>query len=298
MELHTLGVDGGYTQKDVQEVARCFTGWTILPPPAAATFIFRPWSHDRGEKVVLGTRIPAGGGLEDGLRVLDLLARHPSTARFIARKLCQRFVTDDPPVALLERIAGVFTRTDGDIREVVRAILASPEFYSPKYYRAKIKSPLELVASALRAAGATTNGAQPLIQWVARLGEPLYLCQPPTGYAEESSRWINTGALLERMNFALALAQNRIQGTRVEVSRFLPAEAFANQDEALNRLLALLIHSDVAAETRAVLSREFAGSRGKVEPARFDDRAMPQNAEPLLSKLTALILGSREFQVK
>jgi uncharacterized protein (DUF1800 family) len=297
MELHTLGVDGGYTQQDVVEVARAFTGWTIAPQPNV-TFIFRPWSHDRGEKTVLGQGIPAGGGIEDGLRVLDLLARHPSTARFIARKLCQRFVADDPPATLVERVAGVFTKTEGDIREVVRAILTAPEFYSPQYYRAKIKSPLEVVASALRATGATTDGAQPLVQWVARLGEPLYLHQAPTGYSEESAHWINTGTLLERMNFAVALAQNRIGGTRVDVGRFLSAEMLSREDEMLNRLLALCVHSDVAAETRAVLSREVTAARGQLVPVRFDDRAARQNAAPLLGRLTALILGSREFQVK
>jgi uncharacterized protein (DUF1800 family) len=297
MELHTLGVDGGYTQKDVTEVARCFTGWTIVPQPNTS-FVFRPRLHDRGEKIVLGTRIPAGGGIEDGLRVIDLLARHPATARFISRKLCQRFVADDPPAALVDRMASVFTKTDGDIRQVVRAILTSPEFYSQAYYRNKIKSPLEVVASAARATGASTDAAQPLLQWITRLGEPLYQQVPPTGYSEESARWINTGTLLERMNFAVAFAQNRINGTRVDVSRFLPAEALTNQDEAINRLLALIVHSDVAAETRAVLSRELSSSRSQVVPANFDDRAARQQTEQMLGKLTALIIGSREFQVK
>ncbi|MEK7833023.1 MAG: DUF1800 domain-containing protein, partial [Acidobacteriota bacterium] len=190
MELHTLGVDGGYTQKDVQEVARCLTGWTVGQQPNQM-FIFRPRSHDKGEKLVLGKRIAAGGGIEDGLRVLDLLAKHPSTAKFISFKLAQRFVADEPPASLVERAAEVFTKTDGDIRQVVRAILTSPEFYSAKYYRNKIKSPLELAASAIRATGAATDAAAPLVQTVARMGEPLYQCQPPTGYSEDSSRWLS-----------------------------------------------------------------------------------------------------------
>ncbi|MGH9937636.1 MAG: DUF1800 family protein, partial [Blastocatellia bacterium] len=181
MELHTLGVDGGYTQEDVIALARCFTGWTI-GPRGNMGFAFRPRAHDKGEKVLLGARIAPGGGIEDGLRALDILAKHPSTARFISRKLCQRFVADEPPQSLVDTAAEVFTRTGGDIREVVRAILTSPEFYSPRHYRNKIKSPLEVVASAIRATGASTDGAQPLIQTVARMGEPLYLCQPPTGY--------------------------------------------------------------------------------------------------------------------
>jgi uncharacterized protein (DUF1800 family) len=297
MELHTLGVDGGYSQKDVQEVARCFTGWSIGQQPNPM-FIFRPRIHDRGEKVVLGMRIPAGGGIEDGMRVLDLLSRHPATARFIALKLCQRFVADGPPAPLVERVAMVFTQTEGDIREVVRAILTAPEFYSPTYYRAKIKSPLEVAASALRVTGAATDGAQPLIQWVARMGEPLYLQQPPTGYSEESARWISTATLLERMNFALALTQNRINGTRLDAKRLLDPASLAAGDEALNRLLALLVSSEVSAETRQQLSRVLTEAQNKVVPAKYDDRAAKQQADQLLGNLTALILGSREFQLK
>ncbi|HKS42834.1 MAG TPA: DUF1800 domain-containing protein [Blastocatellia bacterium] len=150
MELHTLGVDGGYTQKDVQEVARCLTGWTIDRPFQGGGFIFRPWMHDAGSKTVLGVSLPAGGGISDGVRVIEILSRHPSTARFISKKLCERFIADDPPRQLIERVAQVFLKTDGDIREVLRAILTSPEFYSAAVFRAKLKSPLELAASAIR----------------------------------------------------------------------------------------------------------------------------------------------------
>jgi uncharacterized protein (DUF1800 family) len=296
MELHTLGVDGGYTQKDVIEVARCFTGWTIGPQGNRA-FTFRPRIHDRGEKTALGTRIAPGGGIEDGLRALDILSKHPSTAKFVSRKLCQRFVADEPPAALVERVAARFTETGGDIREAVRAILTSQEFFSPKHYRNKIKSPLELVASMIRATGASTNGAGPLIQAVARMGEPLYLCQPPTGYGENSAEWLSSATLLERMNFAVALTGNRINGSHVEVSRFTPPEAMNDSDRIIGRLLAVLVHSDVSPETRENLARVLSETRAKTTPTKFDGRAPQKNFE-MTTALTELILGSREFQVK
>ncbi len=190
MELHTLGVDGGYTQKDVQEVARCFTGWTIFQPRGggaaasalmgrdardnAGKFIFRPGVHDNGEKIVLGHKIPAGGGLRDGLMVLDIVAHHPATAKFIAAKLVRRFVSDEPPPALVDRVAQTFLKTDGDIREVLKAIFFSPEFNSTEAYRAKIKRPFELAISAVRTLGAETNGGPQFHQWIARMGQPLY----------------------------------------------------------------------------------------------------------------------------
>lgn len=296
MELHTLGVDGGYTQKDVIEVARCFTGWTIGPRGNMA-FTFRPRIHDRGEKIVLGTRIAPGGGIEDGLRALDTLSKHPSTAKFISRKLCQRFVADEPPAALVDRVAARFNETNGDIREVVRAILTSPEFFSPKHYRNKIKSPLDLVASMIRATGASTNGAAPLIQAVARMGAPLYLCQPPTGYDENSAEWLSSATLLERMNFAVALTGNRINGARVDVSRFAPSGATNDPDRIIDQLVAALVHSDVSPETRENLTRVLGETRAKTSPAKFDSRA-PQKNNEMVVGLVALILGSREFQVK
>jgi uncharacterized protein (DUF1800 family) len=293
MELHTLGVDGGYTQTDVREVARCFTGWTVGQQPNQL-FLFRPRSHDKGEKLVLGKRIAAGGGIEDGLRILDLLAKHPSTAKFISFKLAQRFVADEPPTSLVERAAEIFTKTDGDIRQVVRAILTSPEFYSPKFYRNKIKSPLELAASAIRATGAATDGASPLVQTIARMGEPLYQCQPPTGYSEDSSRWLSNATLLERMNFALALVGNRINGTRVEVGRFVAAETAKDQKRLLDGLLAAFIHSEVSKETRDNLTKVLNDQRAKMTPAKVDDR----RTNELIGSVAALVLGSREFQVK
>jgi uncharacterized protein (DUF1800 family) len=206
MELHTLGVDGGYTQKDVTEVARAFTGWTIERPRQGGGFMFQPRIHDPGPKVVLGQTIRAGGGESDGERVLDILAAHPSTARFIATKLARRFVSDTPPNALVDRAAKRFHDTHGDLREVTRTILLSPEFMAADAVNAKAKTPFEFVVSALR----TTNGAVPdtpaLVRAMQQLGMPLYQCQPPTGYKDTADAWINTGALVERMNFATRIA--------------------------------------------------------------------------------------------
>jgi uncharacterized protein (DUF1800 family) len=206
LELHTLGVDGGYTQKDVTEVARAFTGWTIEPARQGGGFVFRPQLHDPGAKMVLGHAIKAGGGQSDGEQVLDILAAHPSTARFIAAKLARRFVSDDPPPALVDRAADRFRRTGGDLREVVRTILLSPEFQSADLYRAKAKSPFEFVVSALRAAGTDVDDPRPLVRMLQEMGMPLYQCQPPTGYKDTADAWINTGALVSRMNAAVRLA--------------------------------------------------------------------------------------------
>jgi uncharacterized protein (DUF1800 family) len=216
MELHTLGVDGGYTQKDVTEVARAFTGWTIENPrQGGGSFRFEPRIHDEGAKVVLGHTIKAGGGERDGEEVLDLLAKHPSTARFIATKLVRRFVSDNPPTALVERAAARFRDTDGDIHAVMQTILTSPEFLAPGAYRAKVKTPFEFVASALRATGAEVEDALPLVRTMQQLGMPLYMCQPPTGYKDSADAWVNTGALVNRMNFALTLASNKVRGITV-----------------------------------------------------------------------------------
>ena len=215
MELHTLGVDGGYTQKDVTEVARCFTGWTIRRPRGQPEFLFDARAHDRGEKVVLGTRIPAGG-MEDGVKVIDLLSRHPSTARFIATKLARRFVSDDPPASLVDQTAKAFRESDGDIKETVRAIVQAPEFFAPEAVQAKIKKPLEFVASALRAGEAETNASPALLRSLVRMGEPLFLAQPPTGFPDTASTWVSPDMLLTRINFVLDLTANRIAGTRVK----------------------------------------------------------------------------------
>lgn len=271
MELHTLGVDGGYTQKDVQEVARCFTGWTIIDPRGyaglsglmsqdrAGTFYFNPRTHDDGEKTVLGHKIPAGGGMNDGMMVLDILAHHPSTAKFVATKLARKFVMDEPTPELVNRVAAAFTKSDGDIRETLRAIFSSPEFNAPANYRAKIKTPFELTVSAVRALGGETNAAPALHQWIARMGEPLYQYQAPTGYPDTAERWVNTGALLERINFALALVSNRIPGTRVDLSRFAtPAQnGVTDKSRAVDAFAGVILQGDISPATKASLMKQL-----------------------------------------
>lgn len=345
MELHTLGVDGGYTQKDVQEVARCFTGWTIFQPrgggaaavalmgrdarESAGKFIFRPFVHDNGEKIVLGHKIPAGGGIKDGLMVLDIVAHHPSTAKFIATKLVRRFVSDNPPPALVDRVAQTFIKTDGEIREVLKAIFFSPEFNSADAYRAKVKRPFELAVSAVRTLGADTNGGPQFHQWIARMGQPLYGFQTPNGYSDVAENWVNTGALLERMNFALALASNRIPGTRVDLSRFVGdmSSKSIDKEKLLDRFVTLIVGGEISPKTRETLLKqlndqvtlpvmpraqvaangappnpfETAFQRGNLNPgggggqqqiARVDAASI----ENPLVKIAGLILGSPEFQ--
>jgi uncharacterized protein (DUF1800 family) len=218
MELHTLGVDGGYTQQDVVEVARAFTGWTIDRPRQGGEFRFDSRMHDPGEKRVLGHTIKAGGE-KDGEQVLDILARHPSTAKFISTKLARRFVSDEPPQALVDRAATRFLDTDGDLREVVRTIIESPEFFSPDARAAKVKTPFEFVVSALRAGSAEIQSAHGLTRALQQLGMPLYMAQPPTGYANTADAWVNTGGLVNRMNFAVALADERVPGVRLDASK-------------------------------------------------------------------------------
>jgi uncharacterized protein (DUF1800 family) len=265
MELHTLGVDGGYTQKDVQEIARAFTGWTIANPRQGGGFRFEPRMHDDGEKLVLGHRIKAGGGQKDGEQVLDILAAHPSTARFIATKLARRFVADDPPAALVDRAAARFRETGGDIREVVRTIVTSAEFFAPAAYRAKVKTPFEFVASAVRATSAEASDAQLLVQTLRTLGMPLYGCQPPTGYADRADAWVNTGALLNRMNFAVSLTGGQMRGVRTSPVGTLEAA----RDTFVDQVLA----GDLSAATRSTVAKAT---------------ETPQ--------VVALLVGSPEFQ--
>jgi uncharacterized protein (DUF1800 family) len=240
MELHTLGVDGGYTQRDIIEVARCFTGWTLganrdgfVAFGGGATsgdFAYKDEMHDKGEKTVLGVTIPAGGGKEDGEKVLDILARHPSTARFISRELAERFVADDPPPALVERMAATFQSTGGDIRAVLTTLFHSREFSSEGAYRSKLKTPLEFVVSAARAAGAHVEDAMPLVTEISSLGQPLYRKVEPTGYSNLGSKWVSAASLVERMNFVLQLSQNRISGVKVNLDKLSPVpESAARQ---------------------------------------------------------------------
>jgi uncharacterized protein (DUF1800 family) len=352
MELHTLGVDGGYTQKDVQEVARCFTGWTIIAPRGAGaaaqavlngpggemlrrqagSFLFRPGVHDNGEKIVLGQKIPVGGGVKDGLMVLDILAHHPATAKFIATKLVRHFVSDTPPPALVDRVAQTYLRTDGDIREMLRTIFGSPEFNSSEAYRAKIKRPFELAVSAVRTFGAETNGGPQLHQWIARMGQPLYGFQTPNGYSDVAEDWVNTGALLERMNFALALASNRIPGTRVNLAGFVGDVSnggSVSKEKLLDRFVTLIVGGELSPRTRESLLKQLGDQisvpvmppaqttsakppenpfetgfqRGNLNPGGGPQQQQQQLARmnppaidnPLI-KLAGLIVGSPEFQ--
>ncbi len=328
MELHTLGVEGGYTQKDVQEVARAFTGWTIYAPRGAGlydgdgednragTFFFNPRTHDPGEKTVLGVKIPAGGGIEDGRKVLDVLVAHPSTAKFIATKLARKFVSDTPDPALVRRVADAFQKSNGDIKTTLRAVFASPEFNSAGARRAKIKTPFELAASALRTLGAEVEARPPLVQWVARMGEPLYGYQAPTGYPDEASYWVNTGALLERLNFALALVSNRIPGARVDLSRFVGEEATSSravdQKAIVERFIAVALQGDVSPRSREVLMKQLtAQTDAPITATPDDEEAREKNVRearrerrrsgatvgnPEVARIAALVIGSPEFQ--
>ena len=336
MELHTLGVDGGYTQKDVQEVARCFTGWTLEHGyQGDASFVFKPWMHDGGAKTVLGVRIAAGGGFSDGLQVLDILSRHPSTARFVSRELCQRFVSDKPSDQLVDRISRVFLRTGGDIAEVLRAIFASPEFNSPNAFRSKIKSPFELAASALRAVDGETDGAPPIEAWITRAGEPLYRYQFPTGYGEDSSRWVNSGVFLNRLNFMVELANNRIKGTHYDPARFglLLKNSGVDQradnpgkgiEALIDTLSASIVHTRLSGESRRALMISFgetdvsgtAAMRGATPSNRDSNKEGPHLAltgtgshpevtprahnehspETRVTQVIELLLGTQEFQ--
>jgi uncharacterized protein (DUF1800 family) len=340
MELHTLGVDGGYTQKDVQEVARCFTGWTIFAPRGggaaamalmgagtrenAGKFYFNARMHDDGEKTVLGQKIPAGGGMKDGLRVLDILARHPSTAKFIATKLTRYFVEDNPSSTLVDRVAAQFSKSDGDIRETLKAIFFSPEFNSLEAYRAKVKRPFELAISAIRTLGAETNGGPQLHQWIARMGEPLYLYQTPNGYSDTAESWVNTGGLLERLNFGLTLASNRIPGTRVDLKRFAGDSTngqFVDNAGIMDRYLNLIVAGEISPKTRETLLKQLDHETGRpgqpvaVEQSSRTDNMMGTNGNDIqprqrrqqlaradanitdpVTRIVGLILGSPEFQ--
>lgn len=288
MELHTLGVDGGYTQEDIIQVARAFTGWTMRPR-SDAEFYFDARIHDPKPKVVLGKEI-AAAGVKEGEEILARLAAHPSTAKFISAKLARRLVSDTPPEALVARMAQTFTRTGGDIRAVVRTMIYSPEFWARDVYRAKIKKPFELIASAARALDADAQMPLPLVQWSSRIGEPLYLCQPPTGYSDKAEAWVNTGALLNRLNFALALAGNRLRGTRVDAQRLLGAGSAGDARKALERAIELFLAGQVSPQTRAVLEKQL--SDPQVTQATLDDRIERADA----GMIAGLVLGSPEFQ--
>ena len=348
MELHTLGVDGGYAQKDIVEVARAFTGWTIADPRgyrrAAAgmitgeedrrlarlqrqagvpddiesgQFYFNPNWHDNGEKLVLGQKVNEGG-LKDGMKVIDILVKHPSTAKFIARKLATKFVSDKPSEALVKRVADAFTKSNGDVKATLRAIFTDKEFFAPENYRAKIKTPFELAVSSIRALGGETNGGAPMVAMLNKLGEVPYGYQAPTGYPDTAEDWVNTGALLERLNFAVAVASNRIPGTRVDLKPF----AADGKAKVLDKAIAEILEGEISATTRSTLAKQIEQPLPEVKPgteaAEEDDEddagmmvAMPNmrqrrgnrqarllapTGNPEVFKVVSLVLGTPEFQ--
>ena len=220
MELHTLGVNGGYTQHDVTEVARVFTGWTLDQPGQGGGFIYRPRLHEPGDKIVLGHHIKDAGESE-GMEVLNLLASQPATARFISTELAQRFVSDNPPPTLIDAMSKTYLKSDGDIRQVLETMFHSREFWAPEAYRARVKTPFEFVVSSLRATQAEVTDPQPLLATLNKMGEQLYGCQPPTGYSTKSDVWVNSAALLDRMNFGLALTTNKLPGTTFDLAQLM-----------------------------------------------------------------------------
>jgi uncharacterized protein (DUF1800 family) len=253
MELHTLGVDGGYTQQDVIEVARALTGWTIARGAQGGGFAFRGEVHDASAKTILGQSFAANRGVEEGEAVLDLLASHPSTAKFIATKLARRFVSDTPPVALVARATATFRRTKGDIREVVRTIVTSPEFFASASYRAKVKSPFELVTSTMRAMHAPPDATPRASQLVSRLGQPIFGHQAPNGYPETGDAWMNTGAILNRINFGLAAASGRVPGIRLSTWPLTAQIATSSREDQVDAVIQELFGGAVSSDTRQVL---------------------------------------------
>jgi uncharacterized protein (DUF1800 family) len=287
MELHTMGVDGGYTQKDVIEVARCLSGWSIDRPQKGGGFIFRPRMHDWSAKEVLGHKIPAGRGVEDGMEVLHLLAHHPATAHFISLKLCRRFVADDPPPALVDRATQKFLKSDGDIRAVLKTILTSKEFYSQAAYRAKVKSPLELVASSVRALGAQTDASVPLLHMIATMGQPMFQYQAPAGFPDRAGTWINSGSLLMRINFATALVANRIPGTQIDFKQLDLGAPGARPEEVVEDLSKRLVGDPLRPETRKAILENLS-DEGLAEQRSPDP-------SPRIATVAGSILASPDF---
>ena len=289
MELHTLGVDGGYTQKDVTEVSRSFTGWTIRTPQQNPEFWFNDRLHDDKPKMVLGHKINAGG-MKDGEEVIDILSRDPHTAHHLSLEIARHFVSDNPPDALVERMSQTYLATDGDIRAVLHTMIYSPEFWSHDVYRAKIKTPLELVASAARAVNADVSVPLPMVQWTSRIGEPLYQCQPPTGYSDKAADWVNTGALLNRLNYSLTLAGGRMRGTNVDVAAALGTGASGDPQAVLDQAIASLLSGEVSPETRQTLEKRM--SDPQILQASLDDPVKQVNQ----GMVAGLVLGAPEFQ--
>ena len=292
MELHTLGVNGGYTQQDVTQVARVFTGWTIDEPRQGGGFVYKSRLHEPGEKVVLGHKIKEGGENE-GMQVLEILAHHPATAHFISTELARRFVSDDPPQSLLDAMSKTFLKTDGDIRAVLQTMLRSPEFWAPEAYRARVKTPFEFVVSSLRATQAEIADPQSLLATLNKMGMPLYGSQPPTGYSTKADVWVNSAALLDRMNFGLALATNKLPGTSFNLTQLLDGGPTADTDpyQVQLKLEQTLLSGDISRQTHQTIEERIVGPQAM---AQFEDPAHPTN----VNVIAGLLLGSPEFQRK
>lgn len=343
MELHTLGVDGGYTQSDVTQAARILTGWTVYPlsdqgPAAIAKkvlekmsdqelsqkgfiregdFLFTPNRHDPGQKVVLGHIFPAGGGYQEGVELLSLLAHHPSTAHFISKKLAIRFVSDNPPPSLIEKMAKTFLNKDGDIREVLITMVSAPEFWSPSALRQKTKSPFEYILSSIRSLNSKVNNPLALVNWSNRMGQQIYYYTAPTGFPDQGAYWINTGALLNRMNFGLALASGRVNGIKTDLlalNHFHEPESneaalvtYAsimmperNLDETVKRLSPLLSHPDLPNKIEAA-GNGFAANTtknpmGEIPPSPRSQQQNKDKNNNSLAQVVGIIIGSPEFQ--
>jgi uncharacterized protein (DUF1800 family) len=303
LELHTLGVDGGYSQQDVINAARALTGWTMRTP-ASGEFFFNPVFHDAGEKTVLGHRLAAGRGIEDGEELLDIVARHPATAHYIAFKLARRFVSDTPPGALVDRAAATFTKTDGDIAAVMRTIIGSPEFWSSRAYRSKVKSPFEVVVSALRAVDAQGDATPQTANMIATLGQPVYGHQAPNGWPETGDQWMNTGAILNRINFGIALAANRVPGASAFGWSGAAELRTAPLEQQVDGVARALLGGEISPDTRRIL---LSGENPFLKTAPPADATMAAGNAPVrpaqrlpqltgLAQIVGLALGSPEFQ--
>jgi uncharacterized protein (DUF1800 family) len=289
MELHTLGVDGGYTQKDVTELAKVLTGWSIEQPQLGGSFRFNERAHEPGAKYILGHKIGEHGEKE-GEEMLDILAHHPATAKFISRKLAMRFVSDNPPQSLVDRMAETFMKKDGDTREVLRTLFHSPEFWAADAYRAKLKTPFEFVASAARVSGADIQNALPLVATLNRMGMPLYAMQPPTGYSMKAEAWVNSSALLNRMNFALQLGSGKLPGTSLDPQVLIHGPAPEDSVAALSALEQSILAGDVSAQTHAVMQKQL--NDPQISQRKLDD----MDKKPNYGAIAGLIMGSPEFQ--
>ena len=344
MELHTLGVDNGYKQADIIEVAKCFTGWTIADPQGyrrvaaldiqgkdnrqlerlqrmpgvpddldSGEFFFNPQWHEGGAKYVMGQKIDAGG-MKDGLAVIDMLVDSPYTAKFIAKKLAVRFVSDNPSDALVQRVADAFHSSHGDIKTTLKALFSDKDFFAPENYRAKIKTPYELAISSIRALGGDTTGSPAFLAMLNKLGEVPYGWQAPTGYPDKAEDWVNTGALLERLNYAIAVASNRIPGTHVDLKQF----SSSDKAQVLDKAVAEILHGEISPATKATLLKQIQQPLPEVKTGtnpNDDDlmtatmqggggqrrggqqaRLLDPSGDPEVFKVVSLVLGTPEFQ--